>query len=109
MEKQKTTLSGREPERLDDPHAPAGIDPKTGMHKDYWVLTEEERAKGFARPVLTEYVHEKCGTTTFMANLIAETYARNPKFYSSTFCVGCRDHFPVGEFTWKDSDDIVGS
>ncbi len=44
-----------------------------------------------------------CGAVTTMAVAIAETYARDPGFYSGTFCVRCRDHFPVGvdgEFVW---------
>jgi hypothetical protein len=38
-----------------------------------------------------------------MSRAIAETYARDPAFYGSTFCVHCRTHFPVGEqgeFVW---------
>jgi hypothetical protein len=70
----------------------------------YLVLSDEERAKGFVRPVRRSYVHT-CGTTTRMALDIAETYARNPGFYGSTYCVGCHMHRPVGpdgEFHWLD-------
>jgi len=42
------------------------INPVTGQQKDYVVLTAEERAKGFVRPVRTEYRHLKCGTLTSM-------------------------------------------
>jgi hypothetical protein len=35
----------------------ATIDSVTGMQKDYLVLSEEERAKGFVRPVRTQYRH----------------------------------------------------
>lgn len=79
------------------------IDLETGMQETYLVLSNEERAKGFVRPVLRSYVHEKCGTVTTMGQAIAETYARDPSFYSGTFCVGCKQHFPVGvngEFYW---------
>ncbi len=44
-----------------------------------------------------------------MALSIAETYARNPKFYGATFCVGCRSHFTVDEFIWDGTDQKVGS
>lgn len=74
-----------------------------GMQKTYLVLSDEERAKGFIRPVRTTYIHERCGTATTMGLAIAETYARNPKFYGGTYCAGCRNHFPVGqhgEFYW---------
>jgi hypothetical protein len=37
--------------------APGPIDPQTGQHTSYWVLTEEERAKGFVAPVRRSYVH----------------------------------------------------
>jgi hypothetical protein len=33
------------------------IDPKTGMQRDYIVLCEEERAKGFVRPYRNSYRH----------------------------------------------------
>ena len=85
------------------------VDPKTGQQKDYVVLAEEERAKGFIRPVRDSYVHKKCGTLTRMSRSIAETYARDPKFYSGTFCCGCRDHFPLEEFVWAGTEEVVGS
>lgn len=82
---------------------------KNGQQKGYVVLTEEERAKEFVRPVRNVYLHKKCGAATTINMSIAETYARNPKFYSATFCVGCRKHFPLSEFVWDGTDDIVGS
>lgn len=128
----------------------------------YLVLSDEERAKGFVRPVRRSYLHvgapgpkyplrdltpeeqerhagqgyvkyEKypesespvvgefwtqarldkvgkgCGTVTTMAEAIAETYARNPGFYGSTFCVACSMHLPVNEFVWVDDNTRVGS
>lgn len=137
------------------------IDPTTGQHKSYWVLSESERAKGFVRPVRNAYRHvgtpgpvhplrdltdeEKeryadigyvkcevypesmapvrgrfwtqaqldsigkggCGSVTTMSQSIAETYAREPHFYGSTFCSRCRTHIPVGkdgEFVWVDEN-----
>lgn len=79
------------------------IDPKTGQQKAYIVLSEKERAKGFVEPLRTSYIHLKCGAVTKLARSIAETYARDPEFYDSTFCATCRDHFSVGEdgeFVW---------
>jgi len=88
------------------------IDPATGMQKAYVVLSAEERAKGFVKPVRRTYVHAKCGVATTMGQALAETYARNPYFYSGTFCVGCRKHFtfgdPDGLFHWDDGE-VVGS
>ena len=42
---------------FEDGPAPAPIDPQTGQHSAYWVLSAAERAKGFVRPVRTEYQH----------------------------------------------------
>lgn len=83
-----------------------------GMQEKYLVLSDEERAKGFVRPVRQSYVHEKCGTLTTMGVAIAETYAREPKFYGATYCAGCGAHFPVGkkgEFVWDGTSEKVGS
>jgi hypothetical protein len=138
-----------------------------GQQKNYLVLSEEERAKGFVRPVRRRYQHvgiagpkyplrdltpeeqerykaegyvkyeeypksetssvvgsfwtqerldkvgKGCGVVTTMGPAIAETYARDPTFYGSTFCVGCGTHLPVGEageFIWDDgSGQRVGT
>lgn len=88
------------------------IDPATGMQKGYVVLSTEERAKGFVEPVRSSYVHDKCGTVTTMGRSLAETYARDPYFYTGTFCCHCKGHFPVGEdgeFTWADGSGKVGA
>lgn len=85
------------------------IDPVTGMQKGYVVLTGEERAKGFVRPVRRTYTHNVCGTDTTMGVALAETYARDPGFYSGTFCCYCKEHRPLSEFVWKYSNEVVGS
>lgn len=80
-----------------------------GQQKDYIVLSDGERAKGFVRPVRRTYVHTKCGSATTMGTAIAETYARDPYFYSGTFCIACGKHFPVGEdgeFVWDDGSQV---
>lgn len=162
MPEKVTTTDGQQPDpgfEHGKQGAPKPINPATGQHFAYFVLTEEERAKGFVRPIRDAYRHvgtrpqhlvrdlteqEKidfsdhgyvkfeewpvgtqagigrfwthaelesgCGTVTTMSREIAETYARNPKFYQSTFCLKCRKHIPVREFTWLDNpDEIVGS
>ena len=84
----------------------------SGMQKGYIVLTDEERAKGFIRSVRNSYIHLKCGTVTRMGQRIAETYARDPYFYSGTYCATCCAHFPVGEdgqFDWENTDEKVGT
>ena len=87
-----------------------GIDEqKIDQHKVYLVLSDEEIAKGFVRPVRESYVHKTCGTVTKMGLKLAETYARDPKFYGATYCVGCGKHLDVTEFTWDGTNEIVGS
>lgn len=129
-----------------------------GQQQGYVVLSPEERAKGFVRPVRHSYIHigpqrryplrdlteeEKadyagqgwvayeeypkgahgsalgrywtaaeirgCGAKTTMGVALAETYARNPKFYSGTFCCACSKHFPLDQFVWDGTNLQVGS
>ena len=107
----KTTLTDGSPVTPDHRE----IEPSTGMQKAYVVLSAEERAKGFVRPVRRSYIHIKCGAVTTMGAALAETYARDPHFYSGTFCVACRAHFPVGEeefggeFVWDGTNERVGT
>lgn len=105
----------------DDPNdprvarGPADEEPRE-MHDVYLVLSQEERERGFVRPVRLSYIHDKtlggCGTVTSMAQAIAETYARDPAFYGATYCCGCNKHRPVGmngEFYWDGTHDLVGT
>ncbi|CAJ0698742.1 hypothetical protein [Ralstonia holmesii] len=129
-----------------------------GQQSVYLVLSEEERAKGFVRPMRRSYVHvgarpthplrdltseeleryrqfgyvkfepfpesespvtgrfwtaaqlkERCNSVTTMGQSLAETYARDPKFYGGTFCCHCGAHFPVAEFVWEGTNEVVGS
>lgn len=78
--------------------------------KAYLVLSDEERAQGFVRPVRRKYVHQSgCGGPTTMGTELAETYARDPKFYDGTYCAACKMHRPVSEFVWDGTEDEVGS
>lgn len=49
-----------------------------------------------------------CGVRTTMGQAIAETYARDPKFYGATFCCGCQKHIRVEDFQWEDGT-VLGS
>lgn len=97
----------------DDPELSHGVDDTpVEMASKYLILSEEERAKGFVRPVRTKYVHETCGGLTVMGLPLAETYARDPHFYGATFCAICRMHRPVGangEFVWDGTNEKVGT
>jgi hypothetical protein len=106
------TSDGKAPRPgFENASAPAPIDPRTGEHQAYWILSDSERAKGFVRPVRMAYRHSRCGTVTSMDRPIAETFARDPKYYGRTMCAECGEHFPVGkrgEFTWMDGDTDTG-
>jgi hypothetical protein len=80
-----------------------------GQQETYVVLSPEERAKGFVRPVRLTYRHLTCGAVTRMAQAIAETYARNPTYYGGTFCCRCGTHPPVSEFVWEGTEEKLGS
>lgn len=82
-----------------------------GQQKGYVVLSDAERAREFVRPVRDAYRHSTCGKITTMGRALAETCARDPSFYSGTFCTTCGGHFPVGEngeFTWYENDGSEG-
>lgn len=136
------TTNSTPPDETPNPVAPVGAglttdhsDPRLhvkradGQNEVYIVLSEEERAKGFVRPVRRSYIHvgiggreidpknpakhgrtgRGCGAQTRMGLALCETYARDPKFYGLTFCVGCKDHLPVAEFVWAEDGKTVGS
>ena len=70
------------------------------------VARSRARRRGFARPVRANYVHNApgCGVVTSMGEALAETYAADPSFYETAYCVRCQAHPPVSEFTWADED-----
>jgi hypothetical protein len=94
-----------------DPRLTHGADTEPVAQAEvYLVLSDEERAKGFTRPLRRAYVHaDGCGALTTMGLEVCETYARRPTFYGSTYCTGCRMHRPVGEFRWDEDGQVVGS
>lgn len=66
----------------------------------------------FWTQAMLDKVGKGCGTVTTMGAALAETYARQPDFYSGTFCCGCGAHFPVGadgEFFWDGTTERVGT
>lgn len=98
-----------------DPRLTHGVDStEVPQAAAYLVLSKEERAKGYVRPVRQSYVHALelggCGALTTMSLPLAQTYARDPHFYGATYCVRCRKHLPVGEhgeFVWDGPYDPV--
>lgn len=74
--------------------------------------------KGSSEPLVGKYWtkaeldNKGCGGLTTMNQSIAETYARDPKFYGSTYCIHCRRHLSVGdngEFVWDGTGQRVGT
>jgi len=158
----RCTVTGETPENPDDAPTPTERTKADGQKADHWVLCEEERAKGFVRPVRDSYIHvgapgpefelrdlkddererfggefakfepypeghhgsatgkywtqadinaigKGCQVKTTMPRAIAETYARQPRYYGSTWCCGCRKYLPVGkdgEFVWGDGSRV---
>lgn len=71
---------------------PESMSPLTGR---FWTQDQLDRQKA-------------CGTITTMGRALSETYARDPSFYGSTYCVSCHMHRPVAEFTWYEMDGTEG-
>lgn len=109
---------GRLTDDPNDPELTHGVDNlPVPQAPAYLVLSEEERAKGFIRPLRRSYVHLVCGVQTTMVLAIAETCARNPQFYGATYCIRCARHLPIAEFVWSEpfpdapsgTQSVVGS
>ena len=100
----RTTTDPTDPQLTHGPDT----DPR-GQAEVYLILSDAERAKGFVRPLHESYRHIPCGTVTHMATVLAATFARDPAFYGSTYCVQCGLHRPVGEhgeFEWLDGSKV---
>ena len=77
-----------------EPYPPGGESSATGR---FWTQAQ------------LDAVGKGCGVVTHMGQALSETYAREPRFYGATYCVGCQRHLPVQEFVWDGSKDRVGS
>lgn len=69
----------------------------------------EEKSPLAGRFWTEKMLHSGCGAITQMGHDIAATYARNPLFYSATFCATCRRHFDLNEFAWLDGEPMSPS
>lgn len=97
-----------------DPRLSHGVDSGAPVPQAeaYLVLSADDLAKGFVRPVRRSYRHLVCGALTTMGQTIAETYAANPAFYGATYCCTCQQHCAVGadgEFVWVERDGSDGA
>lgn len=59
----------------------------------------------FVRPIRRGYRHDACGQATECPQHVAETMARDPKFYQRMFCVHCAGYFAVEQFLWLDDNN----
>lgn len=89
-------------------------DEEAEKYKDDGYVLYEEYPEGIklGRFLTAKDLASGCNTVTYMSAPLAETYAREPSFYSVTFCSHCRFHFPVGadgEFVWDGTDIRVGT
>lgn len=59
----------------------------------------------FVQPVRDTYAHKnRCDSSTTMGADLAESFARDPKQYSKTFCANCGDYYPLDEFVWEGTE-----
>jgi hypothetical protein len=103
VDRSKQMLTDGSPVPEDRSHT---ADRGDGQQKGYIVLSDEERLKGWVKPYRDKYIHNTCGTLTTMGRKLSETYARDPYFYSGTFCCGCGTHFPLDQFKWSDGEPM---
>jgi hypothetical protein len=92
-----------------DPELTRGADEEPVAQAPVYLVAPPEARAAVVRPVRASYVHEVCGAQTYMSAEIAQTYAADPAFYGSTYCVRCQMHRPVGpegEFVWADGTKV---
>ena len=100
----RTTIDPDDPQLTHDPDTELW-----GQTEVYPILSDAERAKDFVRPLRESYRHISCLLVTNIDDAIAATFARDPAFYSSTYCAWCNLHSPVGErgeFEWLDGSKV---
>jgi hypothetical protein len=74
-----------------------GEEKEDGQYENYPTIDSGE----FEQPVRDTYIHGECGTATTMRGDLPESVARDPEYYTKTFCAGCNKHVPVSEVRWE--------
>lgn len=64
---------------------------------------------GRVRPLRRSVTHLVCGQVTYLDPAVAETFACEPKHYTTTFCSKCTAQQPVAGFVWTLDRKQVGS
>lgn len=90
--------------------APAPIDPSSGQHEAYWILSDEERAKGFVRPVRSSYRHVGIpGPTYALRDLTEDEQRDHAQFGYVKFEAYPDSRSPVtGQFWTRERLNAVG-
>lgn len=100
-----TSLHGTPVEEIRKQHA----EQPTGMHADYIVLTEEERKKGFVRPVRRSYKHVGIAGPEYpLRELTAEEHERYDKYYYYRYEAYPEDSGMAGRFWTQEQLDKIG-
>jgi hypothetical protein len=105
----RETASGNAAVNPEDAPVPNSEKRADGQHVDHWVLSEEERAKGFVRPVRLSYVHVGPPGPKFeLRELTDEEKERYPGY-------GKYEQYPegyrgsaIGRFWTKEQLDAIG-
>lgn len=101
----KKTLTDGSPVPEDGSHNE--IDPRTGQHKGYVVLSEEERKKGWVRPLRRSYQHVGERPTYPTRELTDAEHARYDQYGYVLYEEYPAGEGPVGRF-WKADQLKVG-
>lgn len=91
MDKPRATTSGKPPERLDG-GTPTERKRSDGQYADYWVLPEEERAKGYVRPYRDSYQHVGVRPEFPLRDLTEDELERYAQFNYAKF-----EEYPVSK------------
>ena len=74
-----------------------------------FIPNEDKDSPVTGRFIKQDDLKKGCGLVTTMGIALAETYARDPKFYGSTYCCHCQMHKQVNEFIWEGTNEKVGT
>lgn len=72
-----------------------------GQYENHPTIEEGE----FQQSVHYSYRHTECGSRTSMSDDIARSVARDPDYYSKTFCASCEEYVDTDEIEWLDGSD----
>lgn len=78
------------------------------MRRAKTLMMDDHDKKIFVRPVRRTYTHLVCNRDTTIGQQVAEKFAEDPSFYGIVFCVRCMKTFPVKEFVWAGTKEVVG-